>query len=241
VREGSSSFLQKRSKKLLPVRWHHGFGAVGKRMSPREGRKSFLVLFCKKELFLLLCLLVSAPALAQTAPIDALDHALEAAMKQGSAPFATRYKALAPVVDQVFDLEQILRSSVGLRWASIPPAQQQQLLSVFRAYTICNYAANFDSNSGTEIHLLPEVRSVGADRIVESEIVPKSGDPIRMDYVMRQGAAGWQAVDVLEAGTISQAAVQRSDFRSLLADGPAQLIASLQAKVNSLSGGSISP
>jgi phospholipid transport system substrate-binding protein len=77
--------------------------------------------------------------------------------------------------------------------------------------------------------------------VVESEIVPKDGDPTRMDYVMRQGPAGWQAIDVLEEGTISQAAVQRSDFRSLLADGPDKLISSLTAKVDKMSGGTVKP
>jgi phospholipid transport system substrate-binding protein len=91
--------------------------------------------------------------------------------------------------------------------------------------------------------MLPETRTVGADQVVETEIVPKSGDPTRIDYVMRAGAAGkFQAVDVLEEGTISQAAVQRSDFRSLLSGGNADaLIASLQKKVDTLSGGAIKP
>jgi phospholipid transport system substrate-binding protein len=83
---------------------------------------------------------------------------------------------------------------------------------------------------------------VGADKVVETEIVPKAGDPTRIDYVMHQGPAGWRATDVLEQGTISQAAVQRSDFRSLLAGGDAgKLIDSLKAKVATLSGGSIRP
>jgi phospholipid transport system substrate-binding protein len=83
---------------------------------------------------------------------------------------------------------------------------------------------------------------VGADQVVETEIVPKTGDPTRMDYVMRQGAAGWQAIDVLEQGTISQAAVQRSDFRRLLESGNGTaLIDSLRQKVATLSGASITP
>jgi hypothetical protein len=58
---------------------------------------------------------------------------------------------------------------------------------------------------------------------------------------MRQGPNGWQAIDVLEQATISQTAVQRSDFRGLLTDGADKLIASLQAKVDTMSGGTIKP
>ena len=34
-------------------------------------------------------------------------------------PFPQRFDALAPVVDQVFDLETVLKVSVGLRWDSM--------------------------------------------------------------------------------------------------------------------------
>ena len=167
-------------------------------------------------------------------------------MKTGKQPFPSRYAALAPAVDHAFNLPQILQTVVGLRWPAIPAPQQHQLMVTFRAYTISSYASNFNSDSGDKIVLLPETRSVGADKVVETQIVPASGEPIRLDYVMRQSApggseAGWRAVDVLEQATISQTAVQRSDFRSLLAEGADKLIASLQAKIDTMSGGTIKP
>jgi phospholipid transport system substrate-binding protein len=58
---------------------------------------------------------------------------------------------------------------------------------------------------------------------------------------MRHEAGGWRAIDVLEEGTISQVAVQRSDFRSLVANGAGPLIESLRAKVATMSGGAIKP
>jgi phospholipid transport system substrate-binding protein len=191
--------------------------------------------------------LLLAPHLAAAdsqaaAPIAALNQALETLEHNASQPFATRYAAMGPVVDRAFDLAQILKTIVGLRWAQIPPAQQTTLLTVFRAFTICNYVANFNSDSGDRFRILPETRSVGADQVVETDIVPKTGDPTRIDYVMRQTGAGWQAIDVLAQGTISQAAVQRSDFRRLLESGNGTaLIDSLRKKVATLSDGSITP
>jgi phospholipid transport system substrate-binding protein len=176
-----------------------------------------------------------------SAPVAALDQGLMTAEKTSSQAFPARYAALAPLVDRVFNLPQILQTIVGLKWASVSPADQQRLLAVFRAYTICNYVANFNSDSGDQIRVLPETRSVGADRVVETEIVPVKGDAVRIDYVMRQGSAGWQAVDVLEEKSISQVAVQRSDFRALMAQGAGALIASLTAKVDTLSGSTIKP
>jgi phospholipid transport system substrate-binding protein len=173
------------------------------------------------------------------APVQALDDALLAAMHAGRAtPFAQRAAALQPVIVQTFDLEAILRSSVGPLYARLPPQQQADLLKVFTDYTVATYVSNFDSYAGEKFVLDPQTRTVGSDQIVQTQIVPANGSPTRLDYVMRQISGSWRAVDVLVDGTISRAAVQRSDFRSLLRGGSAQpLIASLQAKAQRLANG----
>ena len=209
--------------------------------------KSSLLLSFKKEgllfekrsknfyLFGFALMFVPGLALAQSAPIEGLNAGLAQAEKTGSEPYQQRFDALAPVVDKAFNLQQILKTIVGLRWSQIPADQQSKLLAVFRAFTVGSYVSNFNGGTAT-FRVLPETRAVGDDKVVETEIVPPQGDPVRMDYVMRQGSDGWQAVDVLQQGTISQAAVQRSDFRSLLSDGGAQkLIDSLQQKVDAMS------
>jgi len=76
--------------------------------------------------------------------------------------------------------------------------------------------------------------------VVQTRIVPTSGDATKLDYVMKQTPAGWRIVDVLADGAISRVAVQRSDFRSVLAIGGGDaLLARLERKTSDLSGGSI--
>ena len=174
------------------------------------------------------------------APIQALNQGLLAGMRAGkTAPFAQRFAALAPVVERAFDLPGILQASVGPRWAALPPDQQAALLDVFRKFTVASYVANFDDFTGERIELLPDSRNVGADQVVATRIVPPRGEPTRIDYVMRRTASGWRAVDVLLNGSISQVAVNRSDWRSSLATGAGPLIGNLQQKVRTLSGGAL--
>lgn len=162
-------------------------------------------------------------------------------MKEGrSTPFQQRYQTLAPAVDQAFDLEGILRVSVGAYWSSVPAAQQQTLFTVFRAFTVANYVSNFHAYKGRVIAVSPTTRAVGAQQIVSTTITKPSRDPLRIDYVMRNESGGWKVVDVLLDGTISRVAVQRSDFASLVTKGDAsQLIATLKSKVSALSNGAI--
>jgi phospholipid transport system substrate-binding protein len=188
------------------------------------------------------------PAFAETAPPDAtaairhLNTALLSAMKSGGqAGFSQRFQALAPAVDQAFDLPAVLAVSVGPGWASLPPDQQSRLLEAFRRYTVASYVANFDSYAGQSFVVSPNTRDLGAGRVVvQSRIVPVSGDATELDYVMQQTQAGWKVVDVLAAGSISRVAVQRSDFRHLLSNGGGgALLASLQRKTTDLSGGAL--
>jgi phospholipid transport system substrate-binding protein len=175
------------------------------------------------------------------APLRELYSSLETAMKAGrSTPFKQRFDALAPVVEKVFDLETILKVSIGMRWDTIPPASQTRLLDVFRRFTVATYVANFDRYDGEHFRLLPGVRDLGTDRIVGSDI-EGGGQTMRVDYVMRDGHGSWRVVDVLLDGAISRVAVQRSDFRKILAGGDADaLIASLQRKISDLSDGALS-
>jgi len=175
-----------------------------------------------------------------SAPIEQLDAALLAAMKAGrNTPFAQRFAALAPVIDQTFDLDAVLAASVGVSWSAVPSDQQARLRDTFRRYTVASYAANFDSYSGQTFQILPTVRSVGnGEVVVSTKLIPTDGSARKLDYVMRNGQSGWKAVDVLADGAISRVAVQRSDFRQLLANGGAPALAvALQQKVANLSDG----
>jgi phospholipid transport system substrate-binding protein len=191
---------------------------------------------------------LARPARADTAPagatatISRFNEALVAVMKSsGQVEFARRFQALAPAVDQVFDLPAVLAVSVGPSWASLSPDQQGRLLDAFRRYTIASYVASFDNYSGQRLTVSPTTRDLGAGRVVvQSQITPVNGNATELDYVMQQTQAGWKVVDVLAAGSISRVAVQRSDFRHLLSNGGGDaLLASLQRKTTDLAGGTL--
>ncbi len=176
-----------------------------------------------------------AVASEATAPVERLYAALLGIMKQGrSTPFAQRYDAIAPVVDAVFDLPGILQVSVGQHWAALPADEQAALLEAYRRYTVSTYVANFDNFNGQRFEVMPTSRTVGRDEVVQSRIISASGAPRELDYAMRPVRGAWRIVDVLFDGSISRLAVQRSDFRGLMAGGGAALLASLRQKTADL-------
>ena len=173
-------------------------------------------------------------------PLRDLYDALEKVMHAGRAvPFTQRFDILAPVIERVFDLETVLKVSVGLRWDTLKPDTRSELLKVYRHFTIATYVANFDKYDGERFRILPGTRDSGADRIVATEIIT-GADHVRLDYVMRDAGRTWRIVDILLDGSISRVAVQRSDFRKILGNGDAgALIASLRRKITDLSDGAL--
>jgi phospholipid transport system substrate-binding protein len=175
-------------------------------------------------------------------PIRALNTALlEASRAEGRGALPRRFATIAPAVDQAFDLLTVLRNSVGPRWDGMPGDDRNRLMASFRRYTICSFAANFDHLSTERFQVDDKPRVLSPTQVVvRSLLVPPSGAPIELSYVMRQGSDGWKAVDVLAEGAVSRVAVQRSDFRGLLANGGVTaLIASLERKIADLTDGAL--
>jgi len=179
-----------------------------------------------------------APARAADAaaePIALLGSSLVRLMQNGGSPFARRFAQFAPVVDQIFDLQAILRTSVGAHWDTMNVGEQADLMKVYRQYTVARFVANFDKYHGEQFRITGTRDVPGGEKVVETQI-----GSTQISFVTRQSSACWHVVDVLADGSISQVATQRSDFRATLSRGGGQaLAASLQRKVSDLSGGSL--
>ncbi len=168
--------------------------------------------------------------------IRAFYDALLTTMKQASQlGVRGRYARLDPVIRTTFDLGAMTRIAVGPEWNTIPPTQQKDLVDGFSRMTIATYANRFDGYSGErfEVDPAPEQRSTG--RVVRTRIVQSSGEPVRLDYLMRGSGNAWKVVDVYLTGTISELATRRSEFASILkSGGPAALIETLRHQTEQL-------
>ena len=71
--------------------------------------------------------------------------------------------------------------------------------------------------------------------MVQTKIAKSNGEATRLDYLMRQDQGSWRISDVYLDGTISQLAVHRSEFHSILQrEGVDGLVMALNRKVDLL-------
>src|SRR4029077_13665924 len=111
-----------------------------------------------------------------------------------------RAAGLAPGVGRTFDLPAMARLAVGPSWATLAPAQQQQLIEAFGHYVSATYADRFDTYSGEQLQVTGE-RPYGADAIVQTKIVKSNGEATALNYLMRENRGSWRISDIYLDGT----------------------------------------
>jgi phospholipid transport system substrate-binding protein len=178
---------------------------------------------------------VDAPADPAAKQIAAFDDALLESMKQAKQlGVSGRYNKLKPVVEKTFDLEAMTSAAVGASFATLPAADQKNLVTAFARMTIASYAHNFNGYSGESFTISPNVLVRADHKLVQTTLVVPKDAPHAFNYVMHQVGGTWKVIDVLLEGYVSQAATKRADFSSTIASGGA---AALVKRLNTISDG----
>jgi phospholipid transport system substrate-binding protein len=147
-----------------------------------------------------------------------------------------RFAQLAPVIRRSFDVALMARLSVGPSWSGLSEAQRQELAESYGRYISAIYADRFDSYSGQKLEVTGE-QPAPFGLMVKSRIIKSNGEPVEVDYVMRQNGESWLIADIYLDSAISEVATRRSEFAAILkTQGVDGLIAALNRKADILTG-----
>jgi phospholipid transport system substrate-binding protein len=191
---------------------------------------------------LLVALLFALPTVAHceadgSAVIRKFCGQLLETMKHGpQLGFEGRVKKLEPAIVAAYDMPAMTKSILGVSAAKLSEDQAGQLTKAFTRYSVATYADQFKSWDGERFTVDAPRPSANGNVVVPGSIVPGSGSPTEIDYVMHQDANGqWKIIDVLLDGTISQVAVRRSEFLSIYrSKGLSGLIAMLDSRATAI-------
>jgi len=187
----------------------------------------------------LVALSAATPSPALTAPdatpaqtVQDFYDALTAAMRQGPAlGFAGRRHMLDPLIRRALDLPLMTRLVVGPPWKGLSAPEQQRLVEAFSDYSIAVYASRFKEYGGERFIVDPAAaRRPNGDVVVSTKLVPKEGETVQLDYLMRDSARGWQVIDVFLSGTISELAARRSEYSAVFRSGGSAALVDLLIK-----------
>ena len=179
---------------------------------------------------------LAAPA-SGSETVQGLYNTLLSTMKNGrTLGESGRFVQLEPVVRRTFDIATMARLSVGPSWATMSESQRQQVIDGFGRYISAIYADRFDSYAGQKLEVTGE-QPASSGVMVRSQIIKASGEPVKVDYMMRRNGEAWLISDIYLDGAISEVATRRSEFASILRnDGIDGLIAALNRRADILTG-----
>jgi phospholipid transport system substrate-binding protein len=182
----------------------------------------------------------AATAAAPTQTIDALHASLLDVMKNAVAlGYAGREQKLRSVIPHYFDIKKMARTALSeAQWKVASEETQRRYLETFERFMVANYAGRFDGFSGQSFQTLGEVQGPRNTVIVKSRLIDPTDKNVDLNYRMRQVGGDWKVVDVYLDGTVSELALRRSEFVSIVKrENLDALIVALDAKIAKLAAG----
>src|SRR5262245_42078140 len=179
----------------------------------------------------------AAPA-ASAAPVIDRFHAtlLEVMKDANSLGLEGRKTKLGPALDATYDFPAMAQRSIATGWPKLDDSQRERFIAAFRALTLRTYATRFDGYDGERFETTGEEASVAKTEIVRTVLHTKNED-VHLDYRLRSTPAGWRVIDVYLSGTVSELALRRAEYSSVLErEGFDALLSALERKVSDSPG-----
>jgi len=146
-----------------------------------------------------------------------------------------RDKRFAPVFAAVFDIPTMTRLAVGPAWRGFSAEQQAAVRDAFARFIVADYASQIKDYSGESFVVDPQTtpEARGGGEIVKTKLLQPNGRTVSINYLVRSE----RVVDIYLNGTVSDLALRRDEFGSIIASGGAEgLIKRLRERTDSLLG-----
>lgn len=131
----------------------------------------------------------------------------------------------------IFDFGEFSLRTVGARWKTFTPAQQQAFSEAFANLLIPTYVNKIDGYNGEQVVYLGEASSSDGSKVeIRTEVALKDGRKIPVAYRMLQKNGKWWVYDVL-VENLSLVKNYRTQFQDILTSGtPDELIKRINEK-----------
>jgi phospholipid transport system substrate-binding protein len=154
--------------------------------------------------------------------------------------YAGRFERLKPAVEQAFDVEFMAERSLGKHWKDLKDEQNKEWLAAFRDFMVANYAANLNKDTGQRFEVVGEEAAEHETVLVRGRVVDPAAPPFDLTYRLHRTPKGPRIIDVQIKNTVSELALRRADFTSVVArDGFDALLTTLRSRIADLAAGRV--
>ena len=130
-----------------------------------------------------------------------------------------KQKALKLAEEKVLpyiDFERATRLAVGRGWREATPEQRQRLVAEFRNMLVRTYSNAIEAYQGQTLKVLPaRGKQDPEDTVVRTQFVRAGGQPLTIEFHMRQAEMSWKVYDIVVEG-VSLVMTYRSEFDAVV-------------------------
>jgi len=172
--------------------------------------------------------LVAAPALANDPAAELVSAtAAQAIDIVKTTSGAQRQGAIQQVLQTRFDLPYMAQTALGTHWAKATPEQQARFVKATETAEAKAYAERFGQYAGQTLTIGKTVSRPNNAWIVDSRLNQSNGQPIKLEWEVRQLPAGLRITDVKIEG-VSMVITRRTDFTSYIQNNGGKVEALIQ-------------
>ena len=158
-------------------------------------------------------------------------------MMEGEEGFEARMALLRPRLLESFDVPLMTAAVAGFSWRRLTESEKKRLIERFALFMAAQYAYNFPTFNGEEF-VTRETRPHTAERVFVDTLLRFGDDrpSIALNYLLRQRQGEWKIIDIYLKGSISELAIRRSEFSSVLSrEGFQSLLDKIDDQIQSFS------
>jgi phospholipid transport system substrate-binding protein len=130
---------------------------------------------------------------------------------------AERDTELDHLLGQLLDYEELSKRSLRDHWATLPPAQQTEFVSLLQQLVQRSYRKNMQTSLDFQVEYVSETPN-GADVTVHTRARSKKNrraPEVTIDYALARSGAEWRVYDVVTDG-VSMVTNYRSQFNRII-------------------------
>jgi len=128
---------------------------------------------------------------------------------------ADRQSAIKKVLQTNFDMNAMGRSALGTHWNQTTEAQRTRFLTAVETAEARAYSERFGQYAGQTLTVGKVTTRPNGATIVDSRLNQSTGQPIKLEWEVRNGGQGPLITDVKVEG-VSMVMTRRSDFNSYI-------------------------
>ena len=158
---------------------------------------------------------------------------LHQGLKDISGKNSTVLKATTKLINETYYTEEMLNMIIGDSWKNVDNQTKKKMIDVFEEYIAKNYIKRFSKIKYPQFSNLEE-KKVGKYKMIKSHLILSDDEKVSINYLLSLKNEKWKIFDVLLAGSVSEIATKKSEFKSFIKDGDINPLIEALSKKNKI-------